>query len=166
MTNGADPYITLNIYAGTSTSGKVAVEEVVVEHLLDQQYLLLSAPGLALNLAKNDIFEWMDAQQPVGLIKRDGNFNIHIYHAQLSLEEYEDFKAELWAYLGGTTDGIRDNNLAITIPAQQGIDKINGFFINFANLTQNEWMFTNIYKNYQDLSDDTLLDWWQQDLTL
>ena len=62
MTNGANPYITLNIYAGTSESGKVAVEEVVVEHLLDQQYLLLSAPGLALNLAKNDIFEWMDAQ--------------------------------------------------------------------------------------------------------
>ena len=80
----------------------------------------------------------------------------------LTLEDYEDFKSELLDYLGGTIDGLSGNNMAITVPSAQGIQNINSFFIYFSQLSGNNWSFTNIYKNYEDFEDETLLDWWDK----
>lgn len=157
-----DNFKTLSIYAGKTSSGKTRLEEVLVECIDGNIYKLLSAPGLALNLAKGDTFEFINSDEPVKIICRGGNFNIHIYEANLTLEDYEDFKSELLDYLGGTIDGLSGNNMAITVPSAQGIQNIKSFFINFSQLSGNNWSFTNIYKNYEDFEDETLLDWWDK----
>lgn len=150
----------LNIYAGMSSDGKIIHEEVQVEPLGNHIYRLMSAPGLALNLAKDDIFSQNNQDGPVTIIKRSKNFNIHIYKTQLSLEDYEDFKHELFNYLEGSIDGISEHNLAITIPSGKKLNQISNFFDNFEKIKGNKWSITNIYKNYEDFSDQTLLDWW------
>lgn len=160
-----DNFSTLNIYAGKTSSGNTRVEEVLVEYIDENIYKLQSAPGLALNLAKGDVFEFFNSDEPVKVIYRGGNFNIHIYEANLTLEDYEDyedFKSELLDYLEGTIDGLSGNNMAITVPSIQGIQKINSFFINFSQISGNNWSFTNIYRNYEDFEDETLLDWWDK----
>lgn len=157
-----DNFSTLNIYAGKTSSGNTRVEEVLVEYINENIYKLQSAPGLALNLAKGDVFEFFNSDEPVKVIYRGGNFNIHIYEANLTLEDYEDFKSELLDYLEGTIDGLSGNNMAITVPSIQGIQKINSFFINFSQISGNNWSFTNIYRNYEDFEDETLLDWWDK----
>ena len=81
---------TLNIYVAKNEFGKTIVEEVLVEAICAGQYLLLSAPGLALNLTKNDIFKFENQDIPVQILERGGNFNIHIYETKLSIEDYED----------------------------------------------------------------------------
>ncbi|ENX37584.1 DUF4265 domain-containing protein [Acinetobacter courvalinii] len=152
----------LNIYAGKTSSGNTKAEEVLVEDIDVNIYKLLSAPGLALNLAKGDIFKFFNSGEPVKVIHRGGNFNIHIYEANLTLEDYEDFKNELLDYLEGTIDGLSGNNMAITVPSTQGIQRVNSFFINFSEISGNSWAFTNIYKNYEDFDDETLLGWWDK----
>ena len=161
-----DNFRTLNIYAGRTSSGNTRVEEVLVVYIDENIYKLQSAPGLALNLAKGDVFEFFNSDEPVKVIYRGGNFNIHIYDADLTLEDYEYFKSELLDYLDGTIEGLSGNNMAITVPSIPGIQKINSFFINFSQMSGNNWSFTNIYKNYEDFEDEALLYWWVENAIL
>ncbi|EXB48570.1 hypothetical protein J699_00917 [Acinetobacter sp. 1000160] len=117
----------LNIYAGKTSSGNTKAEEVLVEDIDVNTYKLLSALGLALNLAKGDIFKFFNSEEPVKVIHRGGDFNIHDYEANLTLEDYEDFKNELLDYLEGTIDGLSENNMAIIVSSTQGIQRVNNF---------------------------------------
>lgn len=153
----------LNIYVGKDSFSKTVTEEVlVISQLQANTFKLCSAPGLALNLAKGDIFVYKSKDIPVEVIRRGGNFNIHIYKAILSLESYENLKYNLSKQLDGSIDGIKDNNLAITVPMKEkdSIYIISNFFNKFKEITGNDWCFTNIYKNYEDFNDDTLMNWW------
>jgi len=124
-----DNFRTLNIYAGKTSSGNTRVEEVLVEYIDENIYKLQSAPGLVLNLAKGDVFEFFNSDEPVKVICRAGNFNIHIYEANLTLEDYEYFKSELLEFLDGTIDGLNGNNMEINVPSNQGIQKIIIFLL-------------------------------------
>lgn len=153
----------LSIYVGKDSSGNIVTEEVLVIPLSQSNnFKLASAPGLALNLAKSDIFLYRSKDLPVEIIERGGNFNIHIYKAILTLESYENLKYNLLNQLHGSIDGIKDNNLAITVPMKEknSIYIISNFFNNFKEITGNDWCFTNIYKNYENFNDDTLMNWW------
>lgn len=150
----------IKIYVARTDTGKNRYEEVQVQEIDKNIYKLLSAPILALNLARNDIFEIVEENEPVKVLRRGGNFNIQIYDAKFTLEDFLDFKEELKNYLDGSIDSALGNNLAISISSEQGIHKINNFFTNFEKISGNGWAFSNIYKNYNNFDDDTLLNWW------
>lgn len=123
-------------------------------------YELLSSPGLALNLAKGDLINIEDPDSPAVVIKRGGNFCINLYAEHIDAETISRLEAEVNNSLGGTLDGVYRGNLAFSVPARSGRDKIREVFNKFKEETGIEWYYSNIYKNFNDLDDDTLLNWW------
>lgn len=123
-------------------------------------YELLSSPGLALNLAKGDLIDIKDSSSPAVVLKRGGNFCINLYADNIEADKISKLEHEVNILLGGTLDGVYRGNLAFSIPARSGRDKIREVFNRFKEETGIEWYYSNIYKNFNDLDDDTLLDWW------
>ncbi len=135
-------------------------EELPVRPLSETTFELLASPGLALSLAKGDIIEIVDQHKVPVVLKRGGNFCIQIYSDSLSREEIARLEDEVAAKLGGTLDGIYRDNLAISIPASSGMNKINALFDEFRERTGVAYYYCNVYKNPEDLTDETLLNWW------
>jgi Domain of unknown function (DUF4265) len=151
--------LTANFYAG-SANGSPVYDELPVKKLSDDKYELLSSPGLALNLAKGDIVEIFDAQKPARVHRRGGNFCIQIYADQLPDGELETLPEILKSKLNGTLDGVYLGNLAISVPAATGVQNIRDFFDKFTERTGVQWYFGNVYKNFENVNNETLLDWW------
>lgn len=151
--------LTVNFYAG-SANGSPVYEELPAKKLADNKYELLSSPGLALNLAKGDIVEVLDTQKPAHVLHRGGNFCIQIYADELPNGELDTFSELLNSKLDGTLDGVYKGNLAISVSATKGIENIRDFFDAFTERTGIQWYFGNIYKNFENVDDETLLDWW------
>lgn len=63
----------------------------------------------------------------------------------------------------GALDGVYKGNLAFSVPSKNDINKIESVFNGFKEETGIDWYYSNIYKNFNDLDDDTLLDWWIDD---
>lgn len=123
-------------------------------------YELLSSPGLALNLARGDLINIEDPDSPAVVIKRGGNFCINLYAEHIDADTISRLEAEVNNSLGGTLDGVYRGNLAFSVPARSGREKIREVFNKFKEETGIEWYYSNVYKNFNDLDDDTLLDWW------
>ena len=151
--------LTANFYAG-SANGSPVYEELPVKKLADNSYELLSSPGLALNLAKGDIVKVLDAQKPAYVLHRGGNFCIQIYADELPDDELNTLSEFLKLKLDGTLDGVYKGNLAISVSATKGLQNIRDFFDAFTERTGIQWYFGNIYKNFENVDDETLLDWW------
>lgn len=135
--------------------------ETVPARKIDQDtYELLSCPGLALNLARGDIVSIKDRQAPAVVLKRGGNFCIQIYADAISEEDIALLENDVARELGGTLDGVFDGNLALAVPARNGMDNINAVFDRFWERTGIQWYYANIYKNLDDDDDETLLYWW------
>lgn len=135
-------------------------EELPAIHKGKYIYELLSSPGLALNLAKGDLVDIEDLNSPAVVIKRGGNFCINIYAGHLAKEKIERLEAEVGELLGGTLDGVCKGTLAFSVSCKNGIEKIESVFNGFKESTGVDWYYSNIYKNFNDLDDDTLLNWW------
>ncbi|MFJ4347216.1 DUF4265 domain-containing protein [Pseudomonas sp. NPDC089401] len=123
-------------------------------------YELLSSPGLALNLAKGDLISIEDNNAPALVIERGGNFCINLYAEHLAHEQIMVLESQVNQQLSGTLDGLRNGNMAFSVPASNGMEKIQSVFNAFKQATGVEWYYSNIYKNLEDLEDETLLDWW------
>jgi len=136
-------------------------EEVPARDLGDDRYELLSSPGLALNLARGDIVEIGNPAAPATVIQRGGNFCIQIYADELSAPDVAELESNVAEQLGGTLDGIHEGNLALTVPAAAGMEHIVRVFDAYTDKSGIAWYFANIYRNFEDVDDDTLLDWWQ-----
>ncbi|AOJ34270.1 DUF4265 domain-containing protein [Burkholderia metallica] len=149
----------VNVYAGHNDAGPV-YEELPAMSLGDGSYELLSSPGLALNLAKGDLIKIADIDQPATILKRGGNFCVQIYADEVPRLEVERLEREVCQKLGGSLDGMNGGNLALSVPSINGIEAINRFFDDFKRRTGIEWYYANVYKNFEDSSDDTLLNWW------
>lgn len=150
----------IKIYAGKS-NGDVIYEELPALRIDEKTYQLLSSPGLALNLAKNDIIEIEDVNKPVKVRKRGGNFCIQIYSENLTENAIFDIKIAVEEKLNGTLDGSYMGNLSFSIPAQAGTENIKNVFDDFSRRNNVDWYYCNIYKNPENLEDEELLDWWQ-----
>jgi Domain of unknown function (DUF4265) len=157
--NDTNTPFTVNFYAGTANNSPV-FEELPVRKIVDNQYELLSSPGLALNLAKGDIVCVFDEHHSPKVLKRGGNFCIQIYSEHISKVALKHFTKTLQSKLNGTLDGKYMGNLAISVPAAAGLASIREFFDAFTEQTGIQWYFGNIYKNLEDANDETLLDWW------
>ncbi|MBX8553943.1 DUF4265 domain-containing protein [Pseudomonas cichorii] len=148
----------INVYV-SDNDGPV-FEELRVRKIKADMYELLSSPGLALNLARGDIFLIKDKHSHPEVIKRGGNFCIHIYADYMPPEHIKSLEKEVALQLNGTLDGIFEGNLSFTVPATNGMDKIGDLFDAFSEKSGVQWYFSNIYKNIDDDEDETLLNWW------
>lgn len=144
----------------TNDDGPV-FEELPARRVAEDSYELLSSPGLALNLARGDVISIKDKNAHAEVLKRGGNFCIHIYADYISPEDLTGLEGDVGLELGGTLDGVREGNLSLAVPAINGMDKINGFFDRFRGKTGIQWYYANIYKNLDDDGDETLLNWWR-----
>ncbi|KML70781.1 DUF4265 domain-containing protein [Pectobacterium peruviense] len=149
----------VHIYVANNDDGPV-FEQLHVREIEKDTYELLSSPGLALNLAREDIFRIKDKHAHPEVLKRGGNFCIHIYADELSPENITCLENDVVSQLNGTLDGRFEGNLTLAVPARNGMDKIADVFDAFREKTGIEWYFANIYKNIDDDEDETLLHWW------
>lgn len=149
----------INVYAGRNDAGAV-YEQLPAMPIGDGSYELLSSPGLTLNLAKGDCVRIDDVERPAVVLTRGGNFCIQIYADQIEQADLDALERQVHQELRGSLDGVNGGNLALSVPATNGIDAINRFFDAFKARTGIEWYYANVYKNFEDPSDETLLDWW------
>jgi Domain of unknown function (DUF4265) len=156
--------VLINVYAGSS-AGKPVYEELPAVEVMPSTYRLLSSPGLALNMAKNDLIAIPVHDQPAQVLERGGNFCIHIYADAISSEEHSALEQDVERVLGGSVDGIFEGNMSISVPATAGMERIREFFDTFTERTGKQWFYANIYKNFEDIDDETLLNWWSQSQT-
>jgi hypothetical protein len=150
---------TFKFYAGGGEHTPV-FEELPVRVLGLDTYELLCSPGLALNMAKGDIVKIVLPNRPADVLKRGGNFCIQIYSESVADEELSDLKESVASELNGSVDGVYKGNVALSVPASNGIQKVRSFFDAYTKATGKQWYYGNIYKNFEDVSDETLLDWW------
>ncbi|MGL5002548.1 MAG: DUF4265 domain-containing protein [Casimicrobium sp.] len=137
-------------------------EELPVNRIDDNVYELLASPGLALNMAKGDIVEITDPLKPATILKRGGNFCVQIYADSMSDQVMKDLEEEVNDKLRGTLDGAYKGDLAFSVPARVGIPALRAVFDAFTARTGIQWYYGNIYKNFEDVNDETLLDWWEK----
>jgi hypothetical protein len=149
----------IELYAGSNAEGPV-YEPVHARKIDEDVYELCSSPGLALNMAIGDIISIKNKDAPAVVLKRGGNFCIHIYSKFIPEEDIAELAEEVQNSLGGTLDGRYKCNLSLNVPSKAGMDRINMFFNRFTELTGVQWYYANIYKNLDDLEDETLLYWW------
>ncbi|QEI09305.1 DUF4265 domain-containing protein [Pigmentiphaga aceris] len=149
----------IRVYAGKNAKGAV-YEELPAKKIDAHTYELLSSPGLALNLARGDIVSLENPQTHAEVLKRGGNFCIHIYGEHIAPERLQMLEAGVASELNGTLDGVYKGNLSFAVPARNGMDKIADFFDAFREQTGVQWYYANIYKNIDDIDDETLLNWW------
>lgn len=149
----------ISVYAGCNDFGAV-YEELPAISAGDGCYELLSSPGLALNMAKADLIRIEKIDQPVAVLRRGGNFCIQIYADEIADEEIERLSQTVLSELGGSLDGVNGGNLALSVPSSNDIQAINRFFDGFKSRVGVEWYYANVYKNFEDPADETLLDWW------
>ncbi|HEX8611708.1 MAG TPA: DUF4265 domain-containing protein [Telluria sp.] len=123
-------------------------------------YELLASPGLALNLAKGDIIDITEMNKPAKVVRRGGNFCIQIYADDVSNDDIDQLDREISTHLHGSVDGRYGGSIAISVRASVGMEKIDEVLDPFSTKTGHAWYYCNIYKNFEDLEDDTLLDWW------
>ncbi|WP_220272901.1 DUF4265 domain-containing protein [Aquitalea aquatica] len=135
-------------------------EELPAIPVGDGCYELLSSPGLALNMAKADLIRIEKIDQPAVVLRRGGNFCIQIYADEIADEEIERLNQTVLSELGGSLDGVNGGNLALSVPSSNDIQTINRFFDGFKSRVGVEWYCANVYKNFEDPADETLLDWW------
>lgn len=152
----------IRVYAGKNSKGAV-FELLPARKLAEHIYELLSSPGLALNLARGDVVSLENPQTHAEVLKRGGNFCIHIYSGYIAQEKLEALAADVANRLNGTLDGANKGNLTLAIPAKTGMDNIALFFDAFREETGLEWYYANVYKNIDDVEDETLLYWWLGD---
>ncbi|WP_347902935.1 DUF4265 domain-containing protein [Pseudomonas purpurea] len=151
--------VVIKVVAGENSRGLV-YEPLHARRIDDDVYQLLYSPGLTLNLAKGDIISIKNKEAPAEVLKRGGNFCIHIYADHLDQEHITALEADVVTELDGMLDGRYKGNLTLSVPAKNGMDKIAEFFGRFRETTGIEWYYANIYKNLDDEDDETLLNWW------
>ncbi|CAH0267864.1 DUF4265 domain-containing protein [Pseudomonas sp. Bi130] len=149
----------IRVYAGDNDEGPV-FERLPARRIDEDTYELLSSPGLALNLARGDIISIKNQQTHAEVLKRGGNFCIHIYSDHIPQECLTALEVDVGNELNGTLDGIYKGNLSLAVPSKNGMDKIGKFFNEFREKTGIQWYYANVYKNIDDEDDETLLNWW------
>ncbi|RBB35774.1 hypothetical protein DPV79_27550 [Burkholderia reimsis] len=147
------------VYAGNSGDAPVR-EELPARQVEPGIYELLASPGLTLNLAKGDLVRMDDPDRPATVLKRGGNYCIQIYGDAIPDRDIDRLAHEVESELGGTLDGRYGGSLALSVPSGAGGERIRTVFDGFTARTGLAWYYANIYRNFEDPDDETLLDWW------
>ncbi|MCK9815256.1 DUF4265 domain-containing protein [Pseudomonas sp. MAFF 302046] len=149
----------IEVYADND-DGHPVYEELPARKVDTYIYELLSSPGLALNLARGDIVSIKNPLTHAVVLQRGGHFCVQVYADTFADETLVRLELEVAQSLDGTLDGVAEGNLALSIPATQGLERTSRFFDQFFADTDAQWFYGNIYQNLDDDEDETLLDWW------
>ncbi|VWD40656.1 hypothetical protein BLA39750_05353 [Burkholderia lata] len=152
-------YDLIYVYAGSSGDAPVH-EELPARQVEPGVYELLASPGLTLNLAKGDLVRIDDSDRPATVLKRGGNYCIQIYGDAIPDREIDRLAGDVASELRGTLDGRHGGSLALSVPSGAGGERIRAVFDGFTERTGLAWYYANIYRNFEDPEDETLLDWW------
>ncbi|VWC09668.1 hypothetical protein BAR24066_05237 [Burkholderia arboris] len=151
----------IHVYAGDSDDGPVH-EALPACEVEPGVYALLASPGLTLNLARGDVIRIDDPDRPATVLRRGGNYCIQIYGDVIPAHEIDRLEREVGSALGGALDGRHGGSLALSVPARVGGERIRAVFDGFTARTGIAWYYANIYRNFEDPDDETLLDWWRE----
>lgn len=141
-------------------NGSQVFEQLPAHRLSENTFELLSSPGLALNMARGDVIAIENPHEAPVVLRRGGNFCIQLYADALAPEAIAQLENDVVATLGGTLDGIDVGNLSLSIPAYVGMASIDRLLTAFTEKTGVQYYYCNVYKNLDDLDDETLLNWW------
>ena len=148
---------TIELWAGTSSSGRPVYEEVLVHQREPDTYEVLASPGLVLGIAAGDTIR-TTAPGQYEMIARGGNFCVQIYRGQ-SDDGLEELANRMLAPIQGRLDGKSPQQLVYTIPVAAGfpeVERILGQILE--KFPGAEWFFGNVY----DPTDGvTPLNWWK-----
>jgi hypothetical protein len=151
---------TINVHAGTTSSGKPAYEELPVEERAPGEFLLLASPGLVLGIAAGDVIRLSPAKK-AQVIERGGNLCIQIF-SEKPVSTLEPVVTKSLAALGGRLDAKHASKngyeLVYTIHVDAGFAAVESALDEVvARFGEATWYFGNVY----DPSDGvTPLNWW------
>lgn len=152
----SDQRETLRLIAGTSTSGTLVWEEVLVLRLAPSRFQLLRSPGLVLGLAADDVFE-STGDGTFSLVSRGRNLCIQVFCGP-RLSELEGVLSLRMGQLGGRLDGKEERLLVYTVPVSAGFPAIERCLAeSVGRFPGAEWYFGNVY---DPVDGTTPLNWW------
>ena len=145
----------INVYAGMS-SGERVFENIHVEKIGDETYLVLASPGVVEGFAKGDKIRFSQEDASVEVVKRWGNLCVQLFITP----EIKPFTSSLVCKvraLEGSLDGETEKNMVFTIPASSGFQKVEELFENFMEeFPDASWCYGNVYGS----DGQTPLNWW------
>ncbi|MES0812168.1 DUF4265 domain-containing protein [Roseibium sp. SCPC15] len=150
---------TIELFAGSSFSGKPVRERLRVHQVDTQVYRLLQSPGLVLGIAKGDLIEAPDKTGIFQIVSRAGLICVQIL-LQRPVFNLAPLETAVETELQGSVDGLTDKQLVLSVPSTAGFKKIENFLDQLVkHLGGAEWFYGNIY----DPADGvTSLNWWQE----
>lgn len=147
----------IEIYAGLRTDGTEVMEEVVVESVGENEFLLLQSPGLALGLAAGDIFR-ISGKKRFEVVRRGGNVSIQIFHRE-EPHGFVEVASPMIFSLGGRLDGRSEKQVVYTIPVSVGFSAmestLNALKSRYPSVN---WYYGNVYDENDGV---TPLNWWE-----
>jgi hypothetical protein len=150
---------TINVLAGSSSAGEPVYEELPVTEVGSSIFRLLSSPGLALGIAKDDEIRFYSDTGRYELVKRGRRLAIQLFVAPPMAKNVEVLASQLAMELGGTLDGHSERQAVFSIPVEKGFAKIESVFNRFVEDNPGaEWYFGNVYAE----DGVTPLNWWQK----
>ncbi|WP_092746183.1 DUF4265 domain-containing protein [Paracidovorax valerianellae] len=155
-----DKYSIIKILAGHHKNGPVH-EELPAMPLGDGSYRLPASPGLALGLAKNDLIS-LNEEGKAQILKHGGNFCIQIYLKNPDETKISKIAELIDKKLHGSIDGTGGGALSFSIPISNGFEKTNDIFDQVRSIAESEYYYSNIYKNFENPNDETLIYWAEQ----
>lgn len=148
---------------GSATSG---VELVPAQSLGDNNWLLLTSPLYALQLAAGDTIKITDHETgKFEIVARSGNVAIQFYlpedetdNANATANVVKKLTPEVIA-LAGRLDGQTAGLIVFTIPITAGFAAIEKIFDRAASeFSGSQWQYSNVY----DVKTGEPLRWWEQ----
>jgi hypothetical protein len=148
---------TIQVRAGTSSSGETVYEELLVAERGPDTYELLASPGLVLGAAAGDTIR-VGRGCSLEVVGRGGNLCVQLFRSQ-GVAEIEDFSTTAVAPMRGQLDGKSAGQLVYTIPVSTGFAAVEQALKRIVERFPDvEWYYGNVY----DPSDGvTPLDWWK-----
>lgn len=143
---------TVDLVAGTKSSGEPVYERVLVDALGHDEYRVVASPALVLGIASGDRIRVDGGHFEV--LDRGRNLVIQVYGPH---DVVDEVVAEVWR-LGGALDGRAKGVTAFTIPVRAGFAAVEAVFNALVDRHRSiEWYFGNVY----DADGETPLGWWE-----
>lgn len=151
----------IRVFVGPSSSGHPVFEELLAMSLDESIYRLLSSPGLALGLARDDIIKLDEESGIYSVVSHGGNLCIQMYSDKAMSSCGDELIKLVVNELGGSLDGRTAKQLIFSVEYLKGFSNIERIFNSFASSNPgSEWFYGNVYDEADGV---TPLNWWMNE---